>query len=480
MTGRDKKIKRSMFWILFDKFGTQLVNLVVTFVLARILLPEDYGVVAIVSVFVEVANTIVSGGFSVALIQKDVVDEEDYSSVFIVNIIIAIGLYLLLALCATPISRWYGQKTLETFLPVLSLALFFTPFNTIHSAIIAREMCFEKSFVSNLACIIISGVVGIGLAITGFGVWSLIISQLASKAVALTVMLWVIKWRPQWCSLRRAKKLLEYGWKLLVASLLGILCENLSQLVVGKRYSSDQLGFYNRGNSIPNMLIDKINSSISVATFPAMAEQQDKREALRDFFSKTLSVSYFVLFPLLFGLIGIAPQFIEVTLTSKWLPCVPFLQVACIRQIMMPLQTTNGNVVKAAGQSGLFLKIESVSRIVTILALLIAIPYGPLSIMWGTVFAAGASTLLYIIAGNKVLACGFGAQFRNIQKPFLAATIMLLVVFFIQKVEMSVFFVLFLQIFGGGIIYFLMAWILQCPEMMYLFTKIKLVVNKKI
>lgn len=478
MESRNNRIKKSMFWVLFDKFGTQLVSLLVTFVLARFLLPEDYGVVAIVTVFVEFANTIVLSGFSVALVQKAVVDEEDYSSVFIVNMIIAIGLYLILFLCAAPIAEWYGEKMLATLLPILSVLLLFTPFNTIHSAIIAREMCFEKSFVSNLVCIVISGAVGIGMAVAGFGVWSLILSQLVSRAVALLVMLYIIKWRPKWCSLQRAKSLLTYGWKLLAASLFGVLCDNLSQLVVGKWYNADQLGFYNRGNSIPNVLIDKINSSISAVTFPAMAERQDEKKALWELSKSTLSRSCFVLFPILFGLIGIAPQFIEVTLTSKWLPCVPFLQVACIKQIVIPFQTVNGNIIKAVGQSGLFLKVEGISRIVNLLALLGTVHHGPLSIMWGTVFSAMISALLYITAGNKILTCEFWTQLKSVQKPLLASIIMLFVVCCLQKIRLPIFFVLCLQVLIGSMVYFLMTWILKCPEIVYIASQIKLAYRK--
>ena len=250
------KVLSSLFWKLMERGGTQGIQFIVQIVLARLLLPEDYGMIALITIFITIANVFVQSGFNTALIQKKDADEVDFSSVFYLSLFVAGLLYIILFFTAPFIANFYEEPQLISVLRILALTLFFGAFNSIQNAIVARKMVFKKLFFSSLGAVVISGIVGIITAYAGFGVWALVFQQLLNQ-VSITLILWfTVKWRPKLVfSFESIKSLFSYGWKLLVAALLNTLYMDIRSLIIGKIYSPAMLGYYNRGEQFPKFIV---------------------------------------------------------------------------------------------------------------------------------------------------------------------------------------------------------------------------------
>src|SRR5680860_1232819 len=277
------KILSSLFWKLMEGGGTQGIQFIVSIVLARLLLPEDYGIIALVTIFVIIANVFVQSGFNTALIQKKDANEADFSSVFYLSLFVASLLYVILFFAAPLIAVFYDEPQLILVLRAISITLFFGAFNSIQNAVVARKMQFKKLFFSSLGAIVVSGTVGIVMAYAGFGVWALVLQQITNQLL-ITVILWfTVKWRPRLLfSFKKVKGLFSYGWKLLVSSLINTLYMELSSLIIGKMYNAEMLGFYNRGKQFPALIVTNIDGSIQSVMLPALASQQDNRQRVKD------------------------------------------------------------------------------------------------------------------------------------------------------------------------------------------------------
>ncbi len=321
-------IVANLFWKLLERIGTQGVQFVVQIILARLLLPSDYGTFALIIVFVSLANVFIFSSFNTALIQKKDANETDYSSVFYLSLLVAVLLYGILFLIAPYVAAFYDQPLLIPVLRVLAITLFMGVFNSIQNAVIARRMEFKKLFYSSLLATIISGTVGISMASLGFGVWALVASQMTNQLFVTIILFVTVQWRPQLLfSLERLKGLFSFGWKLLASSLINTLYNNLYSLIIGKMYNSSMLGFFDRGRQFPELIVANIDGAIQAVMFPVFASQQTETEILKNIVRRTIAVSSFVIFPMMIGLAAVAKPLVIVLLTEKWLPWVPFIQI---------------------------------------------------------------------------------------------------------------------------------------------------------
>ena len=325
------KVVSNFIWRFAERCGAQLVSFVVSIVLARLLEPSVYGTVALVTVFTTILQVFIDSGLGTALIQKKNADDLDYSSVFYFNFVVCIILYLGMFIAAPYIAKFYGNMSLIPVIRVISLTLIISGVKNIQQAYVSSNMLFKRFFFSTIGGTIVSAFVGIFMAYIGMGVWALVAQQL-SNAMIDTMILWItVKWRPKAVfSWERLKSLLAYGWKLLVAVLLDTVYNNLRNLVIGKMYSSADLAFYNQGDKFPKIIVTNINTSIDSVLLPTMSSEQDNKARVKEMTRRAIKTSTYIMAPLMMGLAFCAKTVVELVLTQKWLPCVPFLQIFCI------------------------------------------------------------------------------------------------------------------------------------------------------
>ena len=465
------KIIANLFWKLMERGGTQGIQLIVQIVLARLLLPEDYGIMALVLVFIAIANVFVQSGLNTALIQKKDADEADFSSVFYLNLFIAGLIYIILFLIAPFIAAFYEEPELLLVFRVLSISLFFCAVNSLQEAVIARRMQFKKLFLSSIGAILASGTIGIYMAYMGFGVWALV-GQYISNQLLITVILWfTVKWRPKLLfSTEKVRSLFSFGWKILVASLIDTIYRNLRNLIVGKMYNAQMLGFYNRGEQFPALIITNINGSIQSVLFPVLASQQDNRLRVKELMRRSIVMSSFLIFPMMVGLAVTAEPLVKLLLTDKWLPCVPFLQIFCAGYALWPIHTANLQAINASGRSGIFLKIEIVKKIVGLTILAVTMLFGIYAIAFGEVFFGIIATFINAYPNKKLLNYNYIEQWNDIMPYLLLSLLMGAVIYLFKCVAFSPVTTVIIQVSVGVIFYLSMARLLKLECFNYLTT----------
>ena len=359
-----------MIWRFLERCGAQGVTFLVSVLLARLLDPSVYGIVALVTVFTAILQVFVDSGMGNALIQKKDADDLDFSSVFYFNLLACILLYIFMFLVAPLIASFYNMPDLTPVIRVSSLTLIISGVKNIQQAYVSSHLLFKKFFFATLGGTIGAAVIGIWMAWRGYGVWALVAQHLFNATLD-TIILWVtVKWRPKKVfSLKRLKGLFSYGWKLLVSALLETGYSNVRSLIIGKLYTSEDLAFYNRGKQFPNLIVSNINASIDSVLLPTMSKEQDNKSRVRDMTRRAIKISTFIMMPLMMGLAVCAEPLIRIVLTDKWLPAAFFLRVFCFTYAFYPIHTANLNAIKAMGRSDMFLKLEVVKKVVSIAAL---------------------------------------------------------------------------------------------------------------
>lgn len=361
------KVLSGLFWQYFQRIGSQTVSFMVSIILARLLVPSDFGAVALLGVFITICNIFIDSGFGNALIQRKTIDELDASSVFYTNLAVAALLYTGLFFLAPVIAKFYEMQILTALLRVLSLQLFTMSLSCVQNALLVREMKFKINFFVNLSSVLVSSVVGITCAYRGFGVWSLVYSQLSMQIVAVLGYWILVGWRPRMMySFSRIRSLFGYGSRILAGSLLHVVYNNVYNLVIGKRYSATELGYYNRGYIIPTLLVDNAANTINGVMFPALSKIQDDKEQFRSVVRNMVSVVAFIVFLLVALLIPLSYDIISLLLTDRWLPSVPFMQIVSVTVCFTPFILINSAILTALGESKKYLKGILFSRLLAI------------------------------------------------------------------------------------------------------------------
>lgn len=470
----------SLLWKLMERGGTQGIQFLVQIVLARLLLPEDYGTIALITVFITIANVFIQSGFNTALIQKKDADEVDFSSVFFLSIMVAGLLYVALFFAAPSISAFYNEPILVPVLRVLAITLFFGAFNSIQNAVLSRNMQFKNLFFSSLSSIILSGIVGIVMAYLNFGLWALVFQQLVSKIVVTIALWYTVKWRPKFkFSFMKVKSLFKYSWKLLVSTLIDTLYQDLRSLIIGKVYNSSMLGFYNKGKQFPNLIVTNVNGSIQSVMLPALSAEQDDRTRVKSMVRRSIVTSSFLIFPMMIGMAVTAEPLIRLLLTDKWLPAVPFLQIYCFIYALWPVHTANLQAINALGRSDVFLKLEIVKKVLGLIILVISLNFGVYAIALGGVVSGLISTFINSYPNKKLLNYSYKEQWQDIMPSLLISIVMGLIVYSIKLFITKIWLTLLCQISIGVIIYFGIARILKLECFNYLLMTIRNVIKNK-
>lgn len=469
-----------MLWRFLERCGAQGVTFIVSIVLARLLDPDVYGTVALVTVFTTIMQVFVDSGMGNALIQKKDADDLDFSSVFYFNMAMCSFLYLVMFLTSPLIANFYENPELTPVIRVLSLILIISGVKNVQQAYVSRHMMFKRFFFSTLGGTIGAAVVGIIMAYLGFGVWALVAQMLFNTAVDTTILWITVKWRPKkMFSLQRLKGLFSFGWKLLISALLDTVYTDLRQLIIGKLYTSSDLAQYNQGEKFPKLIVTNINTSIDSVLLPTMSKEQDKPEHVRNMTRRAIKTSTYIMMPCMVGLAVCAKPLVSLILTDKWLPCVPFLRIFCFTYAFYPIHTANLNAIKAMGRSDLFLKLEIIKKAVGLIALL--------STMWVSVEAMAYSLLVTSVLSQiinsspnkKLLGYNYLNQVKDMLPQIILSVAMGIIVLSVNLLQFTPVITLLIQIPLGIVVYIALSKIFHVDSFTYLLSMISQFTSKK-
>lgn len=463
-------ILSGLFWRFAERTGAQGVQFIVSIVLARLLAPEDYGTISLVTVFTTILQVFVDSGLGTALIQKKDADDLDFSSVFYFNFAVCLVLYAGMFVAAPYIAVFYDGSTLTPVVRALCLTVVVAGVRGIQQSYVSRHLLFKRFFFSTIGGTIVSAVIGIAMAYMGYGVWALVAQQLSNVAVG-TIILWVtVKWRPKLMfSWQRLKELLSFGWKLLASALLDTVYNNLRNLIIGKLYSSADLAYYNQGDKFPKVIVTNINTSIDSVLLPTMSNVQEDHTRVKSMTRRSIKTSTYIMAPLMMGLAFCAEPIVRLVLTDKWLPCVPDLQIFCITYMFYPIHTANLNAIKAMGRSDLFLKLEIAKKVVGMILLVSTMWFGVMAMACSLLVSTVTSMIINSWPNKKLLGYSFREQIFDILPSILTALLMGIAVYSILLLKFSTIVTLLIQIPLGAICFIALSILFRLEEWNYLF-----------
>lgn len=449
-----KYIIKNFIWSFAEKFGAQFVSLIVSFVLAKVLGPDIFGSVALIMVFINILQVFVDGGLGTALIQNTETDEEDYSTVFVFNLFFCLLIYALVYTFAPVIAHFCNDDSFVIYIRVLSVSLIIYGLKNIQYSYVSKNLMFKKFFFSTIGGTLLSAVVGIYMAYSGFGIWA-IIAQYLSNACVDTIVLWItVGWHPSFkFSYTRLKKLFSYGWKILSANLLDVFFNEYKNLMIGKIFTTKDLGFFNRGEVIPRTIVVNTDKSIDSVLFPVLSDAQNENNDVKMLVRDAITTSVFFLAPMMIGLFVVAPNAVRLVLSDEWLPCVPYLRIYCVTFMFYPIHTANLNSIKAVGRSDLFLKLEVYKVFVCMLLLIFSVKYGIMMIAYSLIISSFFCQIINAWPNRKLIGYGYFQQMKDISPYLCTSLIMGGVVYALGFFNLDFRLLLLVQVFFGALIY---------------------------
>lgn len=476
MESGKQKVAGGLFWSYGERIMAQLVSLIVSIVLARLLDPENYGVISIVMIFITFCDAIVTGGFGNAIVQKKDADELDVNTMLCCSVATSILLYIIIFCAAPYIASFYNMPIIRPILRVLGLRLLISGVNSIQRAWIQKRMLFKRFFISTSFGTIISAVVGISMAYMGKGAWALVGQYLTNSFIDTAVLLITNDWKPRLqFSWKRAKEMLSYGWKVLVTTVVYTIEGDLRSLIIGKKFGSADLAYYDQGKKFPNLLVTNINTSISNVMFPVLSESQNDPTRLKQLCRRAVRIGIYLLSPLLIGLMGVADTFVIAILSEKWAPCIPFLRILTLVFLVRPFTTTCQQSILSVGRSDITLKIEIIVNTVAIGILFysVFILESVLGIAIGTLIAELVSMGMFMYYENKIIRYSYKEQLQDLLPSLGLATVMGVIVYIVHFLPIYKGLALILQVVIGAAFYFAASYVLQFEPFVYLVGMLK-------
>lgn len=478
-SSKSKSVFSNFIWRFAERCAAQGVSFIVSVVLARILVPEDYGLIALVTVFTSILQVFIDSGLGTSLIQKKDADDTDFSTVFYFNMFFCVLLYAALFFCAPLIAQFYSKSQLTPVIRVLGLTLIISGLKNVQQAYVSRKMIFKKFFFATLGGTVISAAAGIALAVFGMGVWALVAQGLINSVIDTLILWFTVKWRPKKVfSFARLKGLFSFGWKILCSRLLETVYQDIRQLIIGKMYSSSDLAFYNRGKQLPNLVITNINASIDSVLLPVMSNAQDDKDNLKRMVRRSIMTSTYVIMPLMMGLAACAEPLVELLLTEKWLPCVPFLRIFCITYMFYPIHTANLNAIKAMGRSDLFLRLEIIKKIVGIVLLASTMWFGVMAMAYSLLVSSVLSQIINTSPNRKLLNYSYTEQLKDIMPGMLLSVFMGITVYLIGFLPLTLLPLLVIQVSAGAVIYIALSKLFRLESFEYILGIVKQYLRK--
>ena len=418
-------VLKSLLWKYLEKSGVQGIRFLVSIILARLIAPSEFGVIAIVLILIELSNVVVDGGFNSSLIQKKETSNADYSTILYVSVVVSLVLYAILYLTAPYIASFYSDARLEEILRVLCIILIFKAFNSVQNAYISKNMLFKVSFICNFVSIIVSGIVGILMAYLDYGIWSLVFQQIIFQVVICLTMFFCVHWRPSLdFSLNSLNTLLGFGWKVFATNLMIVSFENVRGLLVGKIYGPLDLAYFERGKNFPNLLFSNVGSTIQAILFPVFSHKQDDHCAVKSMLRRSIKTSTLIIAPTMIALAVMAKPIVELLLTNKWISAVPYIQIFCLAYLLMPIQTSNMQVITALGRSDVLLKMEVWKKVLEFSILIGSCLISVVAIAWGTVLYNVICLFINLYPNRRLINYGYLEQFKDIAPMLLISVFM--------------------------------------------------------
>jgi O-antigen/teichoic acid export membrane protein len=419
------RVVSGLIWRLLERAGVQLSGFVVSVILARLLLPSDFGTVTLVTVFTAVAAVFVNGGFAIALVQKKDVSETELNSIFYFSLAVALGAYGVLFAGAPWVARFYQLPVLVWILRLCALGLVLGALNSVQNALLSRTMKFKLSFQATVISTVVSSIVGIGMAVGGCGLWSLVGLTLTAQAANVCALWAVVGWRPRAIfSLAAVRNLFGFGSRVLAASVLDTVFVNLYNLIIGKLFNPTMLGYYSRGQSVPNMAMNSVQGAIDSVFFPALASCQHDIDRVRSMVRRAMCTASFLIFPIMFGLAAVAKPLVQVLLTDKWLPCVPYLQLSCVVFAFWPIHIANLQAIVALGRSDISLLLEIIKKLLVVAIILATVRLGVLAMVAGQAVGSALCVVINSWPNRRLIRYPLWHQAQDILPAFLLAAFM--------------------------------------------------------
>lgn len=475
-----ESIFKNLIWKCGERAGNQVVSFIVTLVIARILMPEDYGTVALINVIIQILNVFVDSGLGSSLVQKKDADEKDYATVFTFNMIFCVIMYALLYFAAPIIALFYGNSVYIQYIRVAGITILISGIKGIQQSYVQKNMIFKKFFFSTLGGTVVSAIISIYMATHGYGVWALIAQNLINNGIDTFILWLTVGWKPRFgFSGSRFLTLFSFGSKYFLSVMADTIYQNIRKLIIGKVYSSDDLAYYNKGAQFPELIINNIVASIDGILFPAMANVQDDIVHVKNMTRRSIKESVYLTAPLMIGMAAIARPMVKLLLTEKWLPCVPFLRIFCIVYVFYAVHTSNLNAIKALGHSDIFLKLEITKKIIGISILVVTMRYGVLVMAYGLFLNEFLSQIVNTWPNKKLLNYSYKEQIKDILPYLFMASFMGVIVYLVGLWEGNYVLLLIIQILLGLVVYIVLSVLLKIEEFYYLINVIKRVCKKK-
>ena len=468
-----------MFWKFSERILTQGASFVVSLILARLLSPNDHGLIALVQVFLNLAAVFITCGFSTALVQKKDADDTDFSTIFYCSLLCSFLIYGVLFAIAPLVADFYSEPSLTRILRIFALQVPLSVYHSIQVAYISRHMLFRKTFVSSLINAVLSGAVGIGMAMAGWGVWALVGQSMMHTIINTVILAVMVPWRPKWVfSLDSAKKLMKFGSGVLGAELSAAFFLELRTLVVGGVFSTADLAYYNKGRQIPTLLTANLSTTIMTVMFPALANQSDDLMQVKQMAKRSVKVLSYILVPCMFGLSAVMEPMILLLYTEKWAQTIPFGQLLAVGLCVdivgsLPLQT-----LKAIGRSDVVLKLEFWKKPVYVLLLLIGVQFDVYTLAVLMVLYDFYSVAINMLQMKKYLPYGLREQLRDLLPAYALGTVMMILVYLLPSFN-SLILTLVVKIAAGAAIYLAGSLVFRVDSFRYLLNIIKGYLKKK-
>lgn len=474
MTTLKEKTVKGVIWSSIDRFSTQGISFVFSMLIARMLLPSDYGVIAMLGIFMAVSQCFIDSGFGAALIRKKDRTETDFCTVFYFNIVVSCLFYGLLWLASPYIARFYDMPLLESVTKVWGLNLIVGAFGGIQNSQLSIAIDFKSRAKISVITTLFTGAIGLWLAYRGYGVWALVYQGLAS-AILRCILLWcIVRWVPKFIfSWKSFRELFSFGSKLLASGLIDTIYNNIYTLVIGKFYSASSLGVYSRANHLAQFPSSNITGVLQNVTFPVLSTIQDEEDRLASAYRRFLRLSAFVVFPLMLGLSAVADPFIRLVLTDKWAGSIYLLQIICFSLMWYPIHAINLNLLQVKGRSDYFLKLEVYKKIMGISILCITIPLGLVAMCYGRVLGSVISLFFNTYYTKKIIGYGFTDQMRDLAHVLIHALVMYAFVWLVVQWLPGLWLQLIVGILVGMAYYLIGAYLMKFDELNELLALIK-------
>ena len=466
MSSVASKTIHGVIWSAIERFSLQGVHFLTGIVLARLLSPSDFGMIGMLSIFMSVSQTLIDCGFSNALIRQKNTTESDYGTAFIINFSISVLAFGSLFVAAPFVADFYNMPDLQSIMRVFSMTLIINALFAVHRARLTKNVDFKTQSKVSLTAAVISGVFGITLAYKGFGVWSLVYQSICSAAINFLMMLIMVRWFPKPVFNKDSfHALFGFGSKLLIASLISSIYSNLYNMVIGKRYSASDLGYYTRADSLGNLPSQNVAGILYRVTFPILSQLQDDRERLRSIYIKYLQISCFAVFPIMMGLAALAKPIIVLMLGEKWMPSVLLLQILCFGLMLDPICNINLNLLYVKGRSDLVLKLEIIKKTIAVSILVVSLPFGLVGLCIGRACYGFIATVLNMTYTRSFIDLSIFGQAKLILPSWFMSLFVAAGIYGVTLLELNYVLQVVVGILGGLALYFGLAYVLKMGPM---------------